>query len=138
MRNIRSYKLLSIVVLLFTVTGCSDSGLSESDVKNCILSITGHDDIGVPLESKKMGITYGSTIINSIEVQNIIPRGETENIAKVVIEFGQKQVGVPEEEAEETAKMFGWKFIDGFIAQDVKASYLFSKGSKGWACQELQ
>ncbi|MBR9830074.1 MAG: hypothetical protein GYB41_15795 [Oceanospirillales bacterium] len=137
MKNIRGYKLLSIVALLFTVTGCSNSGLSESDVKSCILSINGYDDIGVPLESKKMGITYGSTIINSIEVQNIIPRGEAENIAKVVIEIGQKQIGVPEEDAEATAKMFGWEFVDGFIAQDVKTSYLFAKGSKGWACQEL-
>ena len=127
-----------VAVTLLSMSGCSDSSLSDNDVRECILNATGHNDIGVELEESAMGIAFQTTIINEIVVENIIPKGDVESIAQVSIEFGQKQKNVPEKAARETANMFGWKYENGFIIQDVKTSYVFMKGSKGWSCQELQ
>ena len=126
---------LAIACVAVLVAGCSGDP-ANSDVIACILDAHGHEKVGKEKVNVAMGIEYSRTIIDNVNVKNIIPQDGNRWLAQVSMRVGSKQVGLTQEDARLTAEIFGWEEKNGFIFQTVDANYLLMKGSNGFACQE--
>lgn len=115
--------------------GCSGDP-SDSDVTACVLQSTGHENIGKEQVHSAMGLEYNRTIIDGIQVHNIVPQADNQWLAHVTVKVGARQVGLSKEDAKRTAEMFGWEEKKGFIIKSVDAHYWLMKGSNGFSCSE--
>lgn len=132
----RAGAYLAAGCIAFLLSGCSGSP-STSAATACVVEATGHEKIGREKVNMAMGIEYGRTVIDNVNVINIIPQDNNRWLVQVTLRIGAKQVGLSNEDAKMTASLFGWEEKNGFILQDVNANFLMMKGSKGFTCQEM-
>ncbi len=126
---------LTLACVAVLIAGCSGDP-TNSDVTACVLDASGHEKIGKEKVNSAMGIEFSRSIIDNVQVNNIIPQDSNHWLAQVSIRIGSKQIGLSAEDAKHTAEMFGWEEKNGFIIQTFNANYLLMKGSNGFTCRE--
>lgn len=80
---------LAIACVAVLVAGCSGDP-ANSDVIACILDASGHEKVGKEKVNAAMGIEYSRTIIDNVNVKNIIPQDGNRWLAQVSIRVGDE------------------------------------------------
>lgn len=129
--------LAALTATAFLLVGCSQPGPSDATIRECILDATDHQALGAERPNVVMGMEIGATVIDAIDIENVIDEGNKTWLVYSMLTVGSRDMHSSEQDSKATAQMFGFEYQDGYLLQDVEVDYLFSEGRQGWSCQEL-
>ncbi|HAA44781.1 MAG: hypothetical protein XD36_3036 [Halomonas sp. 54_146] len=129
--------LTAVAATAFLLVGCSQPGPSDTTIRECILDVTDHQAVGVERPNVVMGMEIGTTVIDAIDIENVIEEGNNTWLVYSRLTVGSRDMHSSEQDSKATAQMFGFEYRDGYLLQDVEVNYLFNEGRQGWSCREL-